>query len=223
MTGAHQMARDEHYIPALGKDWLTPLYDPLLRWGMQEERFKAYLVHQAQVSAGQQVLDLGCGTGTLTVMVKRAHPAAGVIGLDGDPRVLAMARAKAAQAGVEITWDEALADQLPYPDQQFERVISSLMFHHLRADDKQRAMREVFRVLKAGGEFHLVDFGPPQTAYARVIARSMTILPSEHGLDNVRGLLPVMLREAGFTGVEVRAQFGTIFGTLAAYAAQKSG
>lgn len=211
------MARDDEYIPALNKTWLTPLYDPLLRWGMREEQFKAYMIRQADIRPGDRVLDLGCGTGTLTIMLKRAHPAADVVGLDGDPQVLAIARAKATQAAIAITWDEGLAYHLPYPDRSFDRVVSSLVMHHLTSPNKQRAMQEAFRVLRPRGQFHIVDFGPPHTLYGRLVAPLVRRL--EHAADNAAGRLPVMLQQAGFTAVDVPARFATVFGTLAAYRA----
>ena len=119
------------YIPALRWKGLTPFYDAVLRWVMQEEHFKRELIRQAQIQPGQQVLDLGCGTATLTVMVKQAHPEAVVTGLDGDPEVLQIGRAKAEKAGVALTLDQGMAYELPYPDASFDRVLSSLMFHHL--------------------------------------------------------------------------------------------
>ncbi len=102
------MAKDQQYVPALGVDWLTPLYDPLLRWVMHEEQFKRHLIRQARLNPGQHVLDLGCGTATLTIMAKQAHPEAVVVGLNGDPKVLELGQAKARQAGVEITLDDGL-------------------------------------------------------------------------------------------------------------------
>src|SRR3990172_4645788 len=90
------------YIPALGARVLTPLYDPLIRWVMREERFKNRLIDLADVRPGMRVLDLGCGTGTLSIMVKRRQPGADVVGLAPDQEMLDRARAKAARAGGEI-------------------------------------------------------------------------------------------------------------------------
>ena len=89
------------YLPALRFHSLSPLYDPLLRWAMREHRFKRLLIENARL-AGARVLDLECGTGTLTLMAKRAHPDAEIVGLDIDPEMLARARVKAARAGVRI-------------------------------------------------------------------------------------------------------------------------
>jgi SAM-dependent methyltransferase len=213
------MGRPAGYIPALSHDWLTPLYDPLIRWFMREERFKRRLVEQAEVRDGHRVLDIGCGTGTLAVMVKQAHPRARVVGLDGDAKVLEIARAKAARVGVELSLDEGMAYELPYPDGSFDRVLSSLMLHHLTTDDKRRTFHEVLRVLRAGGEMHVVDFGPPRTLYSRLVA--LVAARSEEAAVNVRGLLPEMFREAGFEQVEEAEQFMTVAGALSFYRARK--
>lgn len=213
------MNHPDGYIPALGHDRLTPLYDPLLRWVMREERFKRRLIEQAGIRGGHRVLDLGCGTGTLTVMVKQAHPGAEVVGLDGDAKVLEIARSKADMAGVELTLDQGMAYQLPYAGGSFDRVLSSLVLHHLTAADKKRTLADVFRVLRGGGEFHVVDFGPPRTLYSRLAA--IVSARSEQVADNVRGRLPEIFREAGFVGVEETGQLNTVAGALSLYRAGK--
>jgi ubiquinone/menaquinone biosynthesis C-methylase UbiE len=214
------VGRPEGYIPALGHDLLTPLYDPLLRWVMREERFKRRLIEQADVRGGHRVLDLGCGTGTLTVMVKQARPNAEVVGLDGDVNVLKIARAKADKAGVQLLLHQEMAYEIPYRDGYFDRVLSSLVLHHLTAADKKRTLADVFRVLRAGGELHVVDFGRPRTLYSRLVA--FVSARSEQMADNVRGRLPGMFREAGFENVEETGQFMTMAGALSFYRARKT-
>ncbi len=76
--------RDE-YIPALKYRLLTSLYDPLLYWVLRESKFKRCLVEQAGIESGHRVLDLGCGTGTLALLIKQTQQQAEVVGLDGDP------------------------------------------------------------------------------------------------------------------------------------------
>jgi ubiquinone/menaquinone biosynthesis C-methylase UbiE len=70
---------------------------------MPESKFKKRLVEQADIRENHRVLDLGCGTGTLTILIKKTHPNTEVVGLDGDQKVLDIARAKAAKAEVELS------------------------------------------------------------------------------------------------------------------------
>lgn len=209
------MENKDKYIPAFNQNWLTPLYDPVLKWGMREETFKRYLVEHAHLEPGQRVLDLGCGTGTLTLQIKQFLPQIELFGLDGDPSVLQIAREKAIAANVDIRWEEGLAYDLPYPAASFDRVISCLMIHHLTASNKLKAFQEVFRILKPGGEFHLLDFGKPTSVGMRLI--SIPIAGMEEAGDNVCGLLPAMLRQAGFSWIAETRHFKTIFGELIHY------
>ena len=215
------MNKNDNYIPALGLDALTPLYDPVLNWVFQEMRFKQQLVNQANIQPGQRVLDLGCGTGTLTLLIKQAYPAAEVIGLDGDLTVLALARAKAEMGRVTLAFNAGMAFRLPYPDQAFDRVLTSLVLHHLTTENKQRTLHEVYRVLQPGGALYVLDFGRPHNALAYLI--SHIVRHFERVADNVEGLLPVMFGRAGFTPSEETAHFMTVAGTLTLYKAQKPG
>jgi ubiquinone/menaquinone biosynthesis C-methylase UbiE len=145
------------YLPAAGCDWALPLYDPLLKLlGTDAARQK--LLDQAALNANHRVLDIGCGTGTLVIRIKRLHPQIDIVGLDPDPKALARAAKKAAKARVSIPFDRGFSDQMPYPAASFDRVFSSLMFHHIEPDDREKTLREVRRVLKPGGSLHLLDF-----------------------------------------------------------------
>ena len=209
------MGKTEKYIPALNQSWLTPLYDPILKWGMREDTFKRHLVVHSHLEAGQKVLDLGCGTGTLTIQIKQLLPQVELFGLDRDPSVLQIARRKAESAGVDIKWEEGLAYDLPFPTASFDRVISCLMIHHLTAPNKLQAFREVFRILNPGGEFHILDFGKPTSLGMRLI--SIPIARMEEAGDNIHGLLPDMLHQAGFSNISETRHFKTFFGELVHY------
>lgn len=210
---------EKRYIPALRFHWLTPLYDPVLRWGMREARFKRSLVEQMALRPGMRVLDLGCGTGTLTIMIKQLHPDVEITGIDGDPEVLAIAREKATEAGISVQWDSGLAYDLPYADGSFDRVVSSLVIHHLTMPDKQRTFIEVLRVLRPGGELHILDFGKPYNLYTRLAAT--VIRHFEETAEQLDGRLPEMLTGSGFTELDEIRHFTTIFGPLAVLKAAK--
>jgi len=111
-----------------------------------------------------------------------------------------------------------MAFQLPYPDNSFDRVLSSLVFHHLTTENKQRTMQEIYRILRAGGELHMVDFGKPRSIYAQLISLVMGRL--EEATDNIQGLLPEMIRSAGFKQVEETVQYTTIVGGLSLFRAK---
>lgn len=208
------------YIPALGFHWLTRLYDPVVAILLRENTFKQQLVEQAQVRPGDRVLDLGCGTGTLTIMLKRACPEAEVLGLDGDPAVLAIAREKIAAANVEIELQEGMAFAPPFPLGSFDRVVSSLVFHHLATEDKRRAFAKVREVLRPGGELHVLDWGQAQNLLMRAAFLGVQLLDGfGTTMDNVRGRLVPFMQEAGFTDVTETHHAMTPLGTLSLYRA----
>jgi ubiquinone/menaquinone biosynthesis C-methylase UbiE len=210
------------YLPALRYHRLTTFYDPLLRWTLREFTFKSQLLRQTRIERGHRVLDLGCGTGTLTLLIKSRHPKAEVIGLNGDPNVLEIAREKAAKARVGVTLDQGMAFDLPYRDSSFDRVLSSLLFHHLTREHKVRTLKEAFRVLRPGGELHVADYGKARNWLIRVAFLSVQVLDGfSTTADNVTGLLPELFRATGFEEVEETTRYTTIVGTLSLYSARK--
>ncbi len=217
------MSRDRApYVPALGFRWLTRLYDPVVRLTMRDARFKARLVAQAELRAGHRVLDLGCGTGTLTTMLKEACPGAEVAGLDGDREVLGVARSRAARLGLQVDFWEALATDPPFGPDSFDRVVSSLLFHHLLPADKRRVLDKVFEMLKPCGELHVADWGRPHGALMRGAFVAVQLLDGfRTTADSVAGLLPAYMSAVGFASVSETHRQRTVFGTLAFYRAVK--
>ena len=163
-----------------------------------------------------RVLDLGCGTGTLTIMAQEAHPGASFTGIDGDARVLTVAVNKAPRSG--ITWALGLASNLPFPDAYFDRVLTSLVMHHLDRDDKLRAFGEARRVLIGEGQLNVLDFTAPWSAITGLQATAMRRL--ERTDDNFAGRLPGFMAQAGFDPVEEVERFATVFGPVAIWRAQ---
>jgi ubiquinone/menaquinone biosynthesis C-methylase UbiE len=203
---------NKEYIPALSYRFLTPFYDFIQKYIVRDVRYKSILIEQADIGPGQCVLDLGCGTGTLAIMVKQRVPGAEVTGLDADPDMLKVARYKSATGIVPVKFDVGMTYDLPYPDKSFDRVLSSIMIHHLKTPDKKRTAQEVFRVLKPGGRLHIVDFGKPATWYGKMLG------PFLHGFeeanDNIEGSLPVFFGEPGLK-TQILGNFWTFFGDLA--------
>jgi ubiquinone/menaquinone biosynthesis C-methylase UbiE len=199
------------YLPAAGHDWTLPLYDPLVKL-LGGDRARRTLVDQADLRAGHRVLEIGCGTGTLVVMIKRLHPGAEVIGLDPDPKALARARRKAEGASARIQFDQGFGDELPYTEASFDRVFSSLMFHHLGRDGKEATLREARRVLRPGGILSLLDFAGPEAGAGGFLARR---LHSSHQLrDNSEGRILALMSRAGLTSPQKVSQGAMLFGRV---------
>jgi ubiquinone/menaquinone biosynthesis C-methylase UbiE len=203
---------NEKYIPALSYRFLTPFYDFIQKYIVRDLRYKTLLIQQADIQPGHRVLDLGCGTGTLAILVKQAQPGAEVAGLDADPEMLKVARTKAAQQNVPVTFDRGFTNKLPYPDGSFDRVLSSIMIHHLKTPDKQQTAQEVYRVLKPGGQLHIIDFGRPTTWYGRLLGPFLHRF--EEANDNIDGKLPEIFAAPGLKTAVVGG-FWTFFGDLA--------
>ena len=213
---------EESYLRALRFPALTRVYDPVIRLTTRESRFKDLLIGQAAPTAGQRILDLGCGTGTLAIEVKRRQPAAEVVGLDADPEMLRRAATKADQAGVGLQLDEGFSTELPYPDERFDLVLSTLFFHHLGPEPKRQTAAEILRVLRPGGELHLADWGPPADSAMAAAFLGIRLLDGfENTADNYRGALPGIFKQAGLAEPRQTDQLRTVFGTLALYRAER--
>ena len=206
-------ATKHDYIPAFGKDALLPFYDLLTRaLGMG----KVYdtLVAQADLGDGLRVLEIGCGTGNVTTRVKRASPGVDVVGIDPDPLALARSQRKA-QGLSGIRFERAYAQQLPFEDGEFDRALSSMMLHHLDEDVKAGALAEVYRVLRPGGQFHIVDIGGHATAHHGLAARWTKHNP--HAAGNLGYAIPRLLTSVGFDCTEVGTRRNRFIGPLTFY------
>ena len=141
--------------------WAAP-YDLVVWLYMlgRERRFREKLIGLAQLQPGEVVLDIGCGTGTLAIAAKRhVGPSGHVYAVDASGEMIDRAKRKAGRAGVDVAFRNAVVEALPYPDAQFDVVMSTLMLHHLPRKARQECAREIRRVLKPGGRVLAVDFG----------------------------------------------------------------
>lgn len=212
---------DARYVPALRFRALTAIYDPAIRVTTREARFKHRLLELAAIDAGERVLDLGCGTGTLAIEAKRRQPQAQIVGLDGDPEILERARRKAEAAGVEVAFDEAFSDDLSYEESSFDVVTSTLFFHHLTDDVKLATVREVARVLRPGGRLAVADWGRPS---GPVMGAASWAIRAFDGFAqtraNFRGELPDVFEAGGLRKAAEADRLRTIFGSLSFYEAR---
>nr|WP_316047543.1 class I SAM-dependent methyltransferase [Planococcus glaciei] len=117
---------------------------------------------------------------------------------------------------------EGFSEQLPFSSNRFHHVFTSLFIHHLTVEKKLETFKEVCRVLKTGGQFHVLDFEKPQNALMRVAFLPVQFMDGfETTSPHVQGIIPDLLKETGFVAIEETRQFSTIVGTLRAYRAFK--
>jgi len=207
------------YIPAFSNEGITFGCNPLGKWFMRETAINSRLVEQGMIENGQRVLDLGCGTATLSILIKKSQPGADVIGIDRDRKIIEVAELKTRKKGVNIPLFDAVVFDLPCRDNYFDRVFASMLFHHLATKDKILAAKEMYRILKPGGELHIADFGRPQHVLMALIARITRHF--EEVDDNIQGLLPHIIYAADFEHIETTMELMTIFGTISLLRAKK--
>jgi len=157
-----------------------------------ERNYREKTLELAELKPGESVLDVGCGTGTLAIAAKRqVGPTGRVYGIDASLEMIERARRKAKRTGVEVTFENALVEELPFRDETLDLVSSTTVLHHLPEKARQQCLREVRRVLKPGGRFLVVDFGGPVSE-----RRSWVAKLHRHGRIDLRRVVP-LVTEAG--------------------------
>lgn len=210
------------YVPALRFHWLTRIYDPVVAFTTRDSVFRQAVTDEVAGSSPSRILDLACGTGTLALMLKPRLPVSDIVGLDADPAVLERARAKAGQAGVEVTFDQGMSFDMPYEDGSFDVVASCLFFHHLTTKDKAATLAEVARVLTTGGRLVVCDWGKPSNVLLRTSFGLVRLLDGfDRTRDNAGDRLSEIIASAGFKAVTVRNTITAPLGTLELLTAER--
>lgn len=210
------------FVPALGYDLLTPLYDAVIAVTLNERSVKQQLIDRARIAPGMTVVDLGCGTGTLAVMTKRTQPAARVIGVDVDAKILDIARRKITAAGVDVELRQGLVQEVGLAPGSVDRVLTSLVLHHLTSDEKLSALRTLHAALRAGGELHVLDFAPAHNPLMSLVSAPFRFFDGHSRTDdNFSGRMPEIVARAGFRDVAEGDHRMTLFGTIAYWSGVK--
>ena len=201
----------------MGRPGLTSLYGSVVKLTTRENVVKQALLAQSGLRQGQQVLDLGCGLGTLAKAAARKHAGVRVVGLDGDPAILRLGRTfNGEPGGVELL--QGFSQALPFPRHSFDVVLSSLFFHHLMPEAKAATLAEVRRILRPGGQLHIADWGAATGAITRALFRPVQALDGQaNTADHVEGRIPRYLQDAGFQNVRIERTFLTMFGNLSLF------
>ncbi|MCH8348569.1 MAG: class I SAM-dependent methyltransferase [Proteobacteria bacterium] len=218
------MTRDaKDFTPALGKAWLTPLYDLAIALLTRESTWRRALARQINPVPGDNILDVGCGTGSLALMLKDQQPGAIITGLDPDPEVLARAARKADGLGLDINLVAGFLEEKTFPKgTRFTKVTSSLVLHQVPVAEKERILRLARGLLAPGGLLHVADYGLQRTALMRTGFRIVQSLDGyENTTPNARGILPGLMNKAGFSNIEEMLVVATPTGSISLYRAAR--
>lgn len=206
---------NSNYIPALRFHWLTNIYDWLVSILLPEKDFKNTIVHNANIQNNYTVLDFGIGTATLSIMAYKSNPIATYKGLDIDDNILKIAKQKIEDANVNIELIKYDGGILPFTDSSIDRIITSLVIHHLTAEQKLAAFLEFKRILKHDGELHIADWGKASNFLMRLMFNIVQLLDGYKTTnDNVKGKLPNIIKQAGFKQINISQKFNTVLGTV---------
>jgi len=209
------------FTPALGHTALSGLYDPAIALLTREPLWRSRLLEQVAPSPGETIIDLGCGTGSLTLAMARRAPEARIIGLDPDADILARAAAKADREGGTVRFVQGFARDAAtlLGEGLANKVVSSLVFHQLPMAEKRAGLAASRRALRLGGTLHVADYGR-QTGVMRLLFRLVQSLAGyENTQPNADGVLPTLMAEAGFTQVQVLDVIPTATGSISLYRA----
>ncbi len=224
MSRDAEVAVERDFTPALGNARFTPFYDLAIRLLTREHVWRDTLIQQINVSASDRILDVGCGTGSLAIRLKGIEPAAEVIGLDPDAEVLARAQRKARKTGINIEWWHGfLTDEMVAQIGPVSKVVSSLVFHQTSLDEKANLLSAMHSVLAPLGTLHIADYGLQKTKLMRVMFRRTVQMIDgiEDTQPNADGVLPDLIKAAGFTDLHETRVIATATGSISVYGANK--
>lgn len=218
------MTDEKSFTPALGKEWLTPLYDLAIALLTREGEWRRRFVQQIAPVHNDRIIDVGCGTGSLAILLKSCAPNAHITGIDPDPAVLTRAKTKSARSGVEIFWHtgfltEHLAEELG----TVTKIVSSLVLHQTPLDEKQRILNSMYHLLEPGGQLHIADYGLQRSKIMRLLFRRtvQAIDGIEDTQPNADGVLPELIESAGFANVLETSAILTPTGSISLYQATR--
>lgn len=161
-----------------------------------ERVFREQIIAAAEISSGQRVLDVNCGTGTLAMLIAARAGSGNVAGIDLSPQMIAMARAKAVNG--EADFSQANAEDLPFADGSFDRATMSLAFHEMNRAGRRNALAEIRRVLVSGGRLVIADLRAPDTLFTRFSMRILRFWETDTLTDMWQQGVGRELERAGF-------------------------
>lgn len=215
MPGNYDM-NDSAFTPALGRPELTDSYDRTIRFWTRENVWRTALLDQVAPNNGETILDVGCGTSTFAIMLKRAAPHARVVGLDPDPQILEIAAAKAKRCGARVEWQQGFARDAASFVGSIDKVVSSLVFHQVPLVEKRAGLAAMLTALRPGGDLHVADYARQGSSLMRFLFRH-TVQRIDGVTDtqpNADGALETILEELSGSAVRARRIVPTMTGAI---------
>jgi ubiquinone/menaquinone biosynthesis C-methylase UbiE len=212
------------FTPALGVSWASPAYDVAIRMLTRERRWRRALLKQIAAQPNDRIADIGCGTGSQAILIKRNSPWASVYGLDPDPDILVRAEAKASRAGAGVHFMHAMPAEMAgrLAAIRPNKIVSSLVFHQVPLGGKRELLAAMFAGLPPGGRLHIADYGWQRTPAMRLGFRIVQALDGVANTQpNAEGCMPALLEDAGFTHVAETAVIPTVTGSISLYRGTK--
>jgi ubiquinone/menaquinone biosynthesis C-methylase UbiE len=209
------------FIPAFP---VLGLYDPAIRLLTRERAWRAALRAMLAPHADGMIVDAGCGTGTLLTAIGRDFPAAQLVGVDPDPRILTRAAAKLRDAGVPATLKQGYLRDLAtlLAGRDVRAIVSSLVFHQVPMAEKRAGLAAVHGMLAPGGLLLIADYGAQRSFAMRTLFRLVQAVDGTATTQpNADGVLPGLIRAAGFADVAEPHRFATATGSISIYRAIK--
>lgn len=222
MQGTRNIRSEKGFTPALGYNWLTHLYDVMVKLTMPEKKFRSQLIDLINPQPGDKILEFGFGTAKNIILLKQNMDKAEVQGIDIDPKIKLLAeknlQRKNLKAGL-LLYD---GKTIPFDDNSFDKVFSCLVFHHLDTATKLHCLAELHRVLKPNGKLVIGDWGKPENRLMRSAFYLVQLVDGfKTTADNVKGLLLKYISVAGFRNIKEHTSLNTKIGTFSYYEAVK--
>jgi ubiquinone/menaquinone biosynthesis C-methylase UbiE len=213
---------EQKFIPALGYDFLSEYYDLTIKLTMPEKKFRTKLIDWLNPLSGESILEFGFGTAQNLILLKQRKPEALAQGVDIDQKIKSIAEYKLRKHNLEVPLHLYDGNTLSFADNSFDKVFSSLVFHQLDANTKLRCLKELHRVLKPNGKLIIGDWGGAKSKWMRFSFYAVQLLDGfKTTNDNVNGLMPQFITDAGFQNVLEVDFINTKIGTYSYYTATK--
>lgn len=218
-NSTHVHHRQKPFVPALGLAVLTPLYAVMS--GLTRPTLREFL-RRSGIEDDMAVLDVGCGTGELAVLIAQTRPGVSLVGLDPDPAVLDSARARFERAGVDVELRLGTIESVVFEPGSFDRIVSTFVLHHLSTDEKRSMLAASLRLLRPGGQLHVIDVGAPHNTFMRILGFPLRVLGGDRVEANTSGSIPTLMQATGFTDVKQLSSMSSVLGTIGHWSATRT-